>query len=74
MERGIVGFHLDDEDHWVADLDCGHGQHVRHDPPLISRPWVLTPDGRRSRLGRILECKRCDAEVADPPPSPPEEP
>lgn len=60
MNQEIRGFHLDGEDHWVADLACGHKQHMRHDPPLVSRPWVLTPEGRASRLGHPLECKRCD--------------
>ncbi|MCU4386288.1 DUF3565 domain-containing protein [Acinetobacter haemolyticus] len=30
MQQAIVGFHLDDENHWVADLACGHTQHLRH--------------------------------------------
>ncbi len=59
MKRKIVGFHQDDERHWVADLECGHGQHMRHDPPLNSRPWVLTPEGRESRIGVELDCKKC---------------
>jgi hypothetical protein len=25
MQQAIVGFHLDEENHWVADLACGHG-------------------------------------------------
>jgi hypothetical protein len=60
MNQAIRGFHLDDENHWVANLGCGHQQHMRHDPPLVSRPWVLTPEGRESRLGNPVECKRCD--------------
>jgi hypothetical protein len=60
MDRKIVGFHLDEESHWVADLDCGHKQHVRHDPPMVERPWVLTPEGRQTRIGAVLKCKRCD--------------
>src|SRR5260221_11438745 len=62
--RPIVAFHRDDEDHWVADLECGHGQHVRHEPPLISRPWVLTSEGRRAMLGTELTCRRCVEDVA----------
>ena len=46
MKRAITGFHQDDEGHWVADLVCGHTQHVRHNPPLSNRPWVLTPEGQ----------------------------
>ena len=33
MQQAILGFHLDEENDWVADLACGHGQHVRHNPP-----------------------------------------
>jgi hypothetical protein len=60
MKQKITGFHLDRENHWVAELDCGHAQHMRHEPPWMERPWVLTEEGRRSRLGVELECKRCD--------------
>ena len=60
MKRAIVGYHQDDEGHWVADLECGHTQHVRHDPPWQVRSWVATESGRASFLGTILECVRCD--------------
>lgn len=60
MTRAIVGYHLDDVGDWVADLDCGHGQHVRHQPPMTTRPWVLTEAGRQDHLGTTLNCKRCD--------------
>ena len=50
-EQPMVAYHTDDENHWVAELACGHFQHVRHDPPMITRPWVLTEDGRNSMLG-----------------------
>lgn len=60
MQRPITAFHLDDESHWVAALSCGHGQHVRHDPPFTERPWVLTAEGRASRVGADLDCVRCD--------------
>ena len=56
MERRVTGFHQDGEGHWVAELECGHNQHVRHDPPWECRPWVVTPEGRRSRLGMRLNC------------------
>ena len=62
MKRKIVGFDQDAESHWRARLDCGHYQHVRHDPPLAARPWVLTEEGRASRLGLELDCKLCDEE------------
>lgn len=60
MKQSIVGYHRDEEDHWVAELACGHNQHVRHRPPLVSRPWVVTPAGRDGMLGHQLECKKCD--------------
>ena len=64
--RRIVGFHQDDERHWVADLECGHSQHVRHDPPWQVRPWVVTVEGRNARLGATLECRLCDQSVELP--------
>ncbi len=55
----IAGYHQDDEGHWVAELACGHGQHVRHRPPLESRPWVTTEEGRRQHIGTLLPCSLC---------------
>ena len=60
MKRSIIGFHLDDHDDWVADLDCGHGQHVRHRPPFVNRPWVASDAAREAMLGTALDCVRCD--------------
>ena len=60
MNRKIIGFDQDDEYHWRAKLECGHYQHVRHDPPLTTRDWTQTPEGRESRLGYELTCKKCD--------------
>jgi hypothetical protein len=65
MKQKITGFEKDEEDHWRAILECGHPQHVRHDPPMTTRDWVLTQAGRDSRIGFELECKRCDEE-SDP--------
>ena len=61
MERAIVGFHQDEERHWVAELECGHMQHVRHDPPWVNRPWVTSAEGRAGMLGFMLNCRLCDA-------------
>ena len=61
MQQSIVGFHLDEEEHWVAELECGHLQHVRHNPPWTERPWVVSEAGRTAALGQQLECKKCDA-------------
>ena len=60
MNQRIVGFHQDEQEDWVADLACGHGQHVRHQPPLAFRPWVLTAEGRAGHIGQTLNCKRCE--------------
>ena len=57
--RRIVGFDQDEERHWVAELECGHTQHVRHDPPWHVRPWVVTEEGRRRFLGTTLNCLKC---------------
>lgn len=60
MQRAITAFHQDELNDWVAELDCGHYQHVRHDPPWKNRPWVITAEGRKSKLGEFLECVKCD--------------
>jgi tellurite resistance-related uncharacterized protein len=60
VKRSIIGFHQDDESHWVAELDCGHNQHTRHDPPFFPRPWVVTEEGRNQHLDSQLDCVRCD--------------
>ena len=61
VEKRIVGYHRDDELHWVAELECGHDQHVRHDPPWINRLWVTTQEGRDRHLGQTLKCRKCAA-------------
>ena len=67
VKQPITGFHQDDQGHWVAELACSHNQHVRHDPPWQLRPWVLTEEGRRTRLGEPLNCVRCDEATAGRP-------
>ena len=59
LPQSIIGFHQDEEGHWVAELACGHNQHVRHDPPWQLRPWVLTEQGRAQFVGHVLSCVRC---------------
>jgi len=65
MKRRIIGFHQDGAvnaaSDWVADLECGHSQHLRHQPPWTLRPWVLTEEGRRAFLGHELVCLKCTA-------------
>ena len=60
MKRPITGFRIDDQGDWVALLNCGHGQHVRHSPPFTNRLWVATEEGRNDKLGEMLNCVRCD--------------
>ncbi len=60
MNQKITGFRKDLEDHWVTELDCGHSQHVRHDPPWMERLWVTTTEGRDGYIGKHLNCIRCD--------------
>jgi tellurite resistance-related uncharacterized protein len=60
MLRQIAGFHLDEEGVWVAELVCGHGQHVRHQPPWQTRPWVTEEQGRQDKLGTELDCHYCE--------------
>ena len=62
----MVGFHRDEEGDWVAHLECGHTQHVRHRPPFQLRPWVLDESSRQARIGAPLECPLCDR--GEPPP------
>ena len=57
--RRIIGYHQDDEGYWVAELECGHGQHMRHNPPWQIRPWVLTEEGRASLIGTAIPCVKC---------------
>jgi hypothetical protein len=60
MQQPIIAYRLDEEGHWVADLRCGHSQHVRHDPPMQTRVWVTTEEGRTEHLGTLLNCLLCD--------------
>lgn len=56
----MTGFHQDDAGDWVAELECGHNQHVRHRPPFQMREWVLDDAERRARTGAPLDCPLCD--------------
>lgn len=50
----------DDAGDWVALLECFHRQHVRHNPPFRSAPWVLDGQTRSQRVGTSLDCPPCD--------------
>jgi hypothetical protein len=60
VRRAIVAFDQDEVGDWVAWLECGHRQHVRHRPPWQERAWVLRAEGREERVGSPLECPLCD--------------
>ena len=63
MMRRIKSFYQDEEQEWVALLECGHTQHVRHRPPWESRPWLLTEHGRASYVNKELDCLFCDMPI-----------
>jgi len=58
----LLDFHQDEDGHWVAVLSCGHTQHLRHQPPWQSRPWVLDPQQRQAQIGRLFPCGWCAKE------------
>ena len=60
MEQPITGYRKDEEGDWVAELACGHTQHVRHNPPWQLRPWVTTEKGRDDHIGHKLNCEKCN--------------
>lgn len=60
MKQPITGFEQDDDGDWLARLQCGHTQHVRHRPPLEERPWVLRAEAREQMLDTKLNCLFCD--------------
>lgn len=60
MLRPIIGYHQDEESHWVAQLACGHNQHVRHTPPWVVRDWVTHLESRMAHLGQQLNCVKCE--------------
>lgn len=60
MDTTITGFHQDTDGDWIAELACGHGQHMRHRPPWTVRAWVTTPEGRSEKTGAAIDCLVCD--------------
>jgi len=62
----ITGFHQDAEGDWVAELSCGHTQHVRHRPPWQLRPWAASEAGRAGRLGSGIDCSQCQMPILPP--------
>jgi hypothetical protein len=62
--RRITAFRQDNEGHWIAELECGHSQHMRHQPPWQVRPWVLTAAGRDQYIGVRVPCTLCERQEA----------
>ncbi|WP_461481628.1 DUF3565 domain-containing protein [Porticoccus sp.] len=60
MKRAITGFHMDRFQEWVAELDCGHGLKMRHNPPYMECRWIGTGTGRQQHIGDSVECVDCD--------------
>ena len=56
----IAAFRQDADRDWIADLACGHSQHVRHRPPWQNRPWVESDEERQAKLGAAIECLACE--------------
>jgi hypothetical protein len=61
MATKFSGFHQDSAGDWVAELLCGHTQHVRHRPPWEVREWVMSAEGRAAKVGQAIDCRQCDA-------------
>jgi Protein of unknown function (DUF3565) len=59
LPRKIVSFRRDEQSDWIADLECGHQQYVRHNPPWTERHWVTTAGGRQAHIGQELLCSAC---------------
>lgn len=60
VKQPITSYRQDDTGDWIAELACGHAQHVRHSPPWELRPWVLNAQDRQAKLGTHLDCGTCD--------------
>ena len=64
MKRRILTVRADPAEPgaWIAELECGHTQHVRHEPPFRDRPWVRSEAGRAQSIGVPIDCPRCEEE------------
>lgn len=65
-KQKIINFYQDEHNDWVADLACGHRQHIRHNPPWQNRAWVLNKATRQAKLGMVLNCKQCTEGYNEP--------
>jgi tellurite resistance-related uncharacterized protein len=58
-QAAIESFRRESDTAWVAELDCGHTQHIRHAPPFKLAPWVIDEQGRAEHVGALLPCPLC---------------
>jgi hypothetical protein len=59
VQTTITGFRQDTAGDWVAELACGHSQHMRHRPPWTERPWVAIEEQRAAKIGAPIDCPLC---------------
>ena len=59
----IAGFHQDENRDWIAELACGHTQHMRHRPPWENRAWVESEVERAAKIGSPIDCVSCEMPV-----------
>jgi hypothetical protein len=52
VDRRITGYNQDDEGNWVAELECGHQQHVTSQPVVGESAMGHTRAGADSRARR----------------------
>ncbi len=50
MKRKIAVFEMDEHGDWRAALECGHFQHVRHNPPATQIQYWLHCSRPRTRF------------------------
>ncbi|HEV8360440.1 MAG TPA: DUF3565 domain-containing protein [Candidatus Thermoplasmatota archaeon] len=58
MNRRILNFHRNSWG-WWADLNCGHVRKVRASPDLGNAQWIDSAEGRKSYIGKLIECAEC---------------
>jgi hypothetical protein len=64
-KRKIVGFHQDEHDDWVAELECGHNQPSATIRPGPTAPGFVTPQGRLDHIGYELTCPKCETKIPE---------
>jgi hypothetical protein len=60
VSRRIIAFRQDEHGEWIAELECGHARHMRHNPQWMVRPWITTEEGRSQFVGHKIPCSPCE--------------